>query len=670
MRVVLAFLPEWRYCRQPYLALPALAAHLKRIGHDVRCLDLNLAFLTDLAGDGIGALHGLTVSALGGEEGVGAAAARAGQSSSPDLAAAWVAAATPDWLRDRVRRAFELLRDPLAVPAVRGHRAATNTLDRLWDATRALLAIPSSGTLPTAPEYQEVSLQAVMTAAMSPLNAFRPFMERQADSVAELGPDLVGLSVAAAVQLVPALSLAHALRRRKIAPLVLGGNLVTRLLPQHAGLLGLLDVFDALIYGEGEASLEELLRLLGVGRDVAGAPGTIARSGRRLVIGPPAARRPAASLPTPDFTDTPAEAYLAAMPHLPLLAGRGCYWRRCAFCAHHAGYGRHVLRPAEAVADDMQSLADRHGVSVFTFEDDDLSPAALRALAAVLKQRRAAFRWGCYARLERAFSGALAAELADAGCRYVFFGLESACQRTLERMNKGVTLSHVPALLDACRRAGIFVQLSLQFGYPGETLDEAALALRFVDEHCELIDGVSWQRFRLEGLSPLARNPRHYGLRLLHGLGEELAVYRRFQSSEGMLGDADIGKLVKELSRIVVARSPCFALNHFPAYHAYSHTREELAAWLIAADGAERAQAGALALALRPAVTSPDVILARAGGRVIAFDWRTGQVSTPDAEVAAALVSGVPPGWRVPVRYTHLFSPDEGGGPSGRAQSR
>jgi len=662
MDLALAFVPEWRYCRQPYLALPTLAGHLKRRGHTVRCLDLNLGFLRCLAGEGIHTLHRLAREVL--EEEGGLPAARrdvAGGTTSRAVRLAWVAAADPRWLARRTASALELLRQPAAMSDVAGHRAATITLDRLWDAARAVVLPSSGGLSPTSPDYQEPSLGATLEAVASPRNPFRPFLEREAERIAAGRPAMVGISAAATVQLIPALTLAAALRRCYTGPVVLGGNLIIRLLGRGPALSGLLTHCDALLYGEGEVSLEGVMQRLGQGRDMAGAPGTVTRRAGRLIVGRPAAALEPADLPLPDFGDMPPEDYLAAEPHLPLLAGRGCYWRKCSFCAHHAGYRRHVTRPAEAVADDMQALSDRHGVSTFTFEDDDLSPSFLQRLATVLGSRDSEIHWGCYVRLERRFRAGLARRLAAAGCRYLFFGLESACQHTLDRMNKGVRVADAPAILESCRRAGIFVQLSLQFGYPGETAAQAAETLRFVEDHHHLLDSVSCQPFRLEECSPLARDPESHGVSLVEAPDEELSLYRRFTSAAGRLDREELADLTHRLTQIVVSATPSLVLNRVPAYYAYFHSREELVRWVAAADRRERVNIAALVMGLRQAEVAADTVWRTTGDGVVAFDWRTGTATIAGTEAARALAGDIPPGWRVPVTHAHLFRPRKGG---------
>jgi len=64
-----------------------------------------------------------------------------------------------------------------------------------------------------------------------------------------------------------------------------------------------------------------------------------------------------------------------------------------------------------------------------------------------------------------------------AGFRLLLFGLESANQETLNRINKNLTVS---AIIDSCRlarQAGLFPHITIMFGYPWEDLSQARKTL-------------------------------------------------------------------------------------------------------------------------------------------------------------------------------------------------
>jgi radical SAM superfamily enzyme YgiQ (UPF0313 family) len=64
------------------------------------------------------------------------------------------------------------------------------------------------------------------------------------------------------------------------------------------------------------------------------------------------------------------------------------------------------------------------------------------------------------------------AALKSAGCVEVWMGIESGSQKILDAMDKGLRLSAVYAARERLQQAGIRACYFLQFGYPGEKLDE------------------------------------------------------------------------------------------------------------------------------------------------------------------------------------------------------
>ncbi len=72
----------------------------------------------------------------------------------------------------------------------------------------------------------------------------------------------------------------------------------------------------------------------------------------------------------------------------------------------------------------------------------------------------------------------IVAALQRAGCRTVWIGAESGSQRILDAMEKGTRVEQIAAAARPLHAAGIEVGFFLQFGYPGETLDDIELTLR------------------------------------------------------------------------------------------------------------------------------------------------------------------------------------------------
>jgi anaerobic magnesium-protoporphyrin IX monomethyl ester cyclase len=71
-------------------------------------------------------------------------------------------------------------------------------------------------------------------------------------------------------------------------------------------------------------------------------------------------------------------------------------------------------------------------------------------------------------------------DLRNCGFRMLLFGIESANQRTLDKINKGVKVEEIIPTIRRASEAGLEPHIAVMFGYPWETDTEALNTLRMV----------------------------------------------------------------------------------------------------------------------------------------------------------------------------------------------
>ena len=199
---------------------------------------------------------------------------------------------------------------------------------------------------------------------------------------------------------------------------------------------------------------------------------------------------------TPDFSGLALDRYFCSRLILPLAMSNGCHWHRCTFCLHP---GDHRARSPESVVAAMSGLERLHGTRRFYFVDDSFSPEMLEGLADELLRTGSRFTWYCLARPEAAFDQALSRKLAEAGCGHVLLGLESASQRVLDRMDKGISIRAASQAIDNLCEAGIQAMVFAFTGFPGERREEAATTAAFLASIRGKVSGIVFQRFLLQG---------------------------------------------------------------------------------------------------------------------------------------------------------------------------
>ncbi len=511
----------------PPLALVALASHLRRAGVEVLPVDASVE-----------ALHFLLAPERV-EAGLGRAAGRAG-----------------GWLAGPPGRDLEPWRmTTLLHPADRrplaeaGADDARETVAEAWrpdgfrlDRSRYLAQVGRLNDallVSTAPCHPTVVTLTgcAATAALLADPGLDPYLPYVRDALIPRlrawGPDLVGVSLGYKQQLLPGVALIRAVRAALACPVVVGGALFTSLCRDATGgadearattldlarspavgrvLATVLAPFG--IRGEGEVALLELCRALEDGREVDAVPSLVRpdRGAGRLLLNPLAETLPGRELPPLALDGLPiGRLYLTPLPAAPALTSRGCYWNRCAFCDHGSPIGTRFRQAAVGTVVETLAGYQRDGVSHVYLCDEGTSPAMLRHLAAAVPAAGVGVALGTMARLERSLPG-LVGGAAAAGLRFLSVGLESGCPRVVRAMDKGFTHDTAVAVLEECRRHGVRVQCHVMFGFPGETREEAAETIRFLERFHDRVDFVRACPWVLEPGSPIGRDPGRFGV--------------------------------------------------------------------------------------------------------------------------------------------------------------
>ena len=157
------------------------------------------------------------------------------------------------------------------------------------------------------------------------------------------------------------------------------------------------------------------------------------------------------------------------------MVGRDCWWHRCSFCSWTTLYPSFRVRSPRSLLDEIGMLIKKYGVKE-VFDDTGTFPVGrwLERFCEGMIERgyNKKVRLGCNMKF-----GVLSQEqydlMAKAGFRLLLFGLESAKQMTLDRINKGIKVHDI---IDGCRlakQAGLEPHLTVMVGYPWETREDA-----------------------------------------------------------------------------------------------------------------------------------------------------------------------------------------------------
>ncbi|MFH1215471.1 MAG: radical SAM protein [Pseudomonadota bacterium] len=207
-----------------------------------------------------------------------------------------------------------------------------------------------------------------------PFRTFHQYFRFGADydtigrTVAELAPDLVGISFLFTPYYREGLHAAEAIRAGSGAAIIAGGSHVS------ADPLSILShpAIDFVIRGEGERPLVSFLEAWKEGRDFQTVPNLGWKENDQYRLNDPEENFPLDDLPMPDMSDLPPDRYAyEGKPVAMLLSTRGCP-HRCSFCSVHTTFGHYRRRSNRAILQEMRARWEE-GYRVFDFEDDNLT---------------------------------------------------------------------------------------------------------------------------------------------------------------------------------------------------------------------------------------------------------------------------------------------------------
>ena len=247
---------------------------------------------------------------------------------------------------------------------------------------------------------------------------------------------------------------------------------------------------DLVVSGEGEMTLVEALDTLSrrSDRPLATIPGLCLRTPDGHFLRTPARPivRDLDTMPDPawDLIDVEKYRRMWMARHgyfsMNIVTTRGCPYH-CNWCAKPIYGQRYTTRTPQHVAAEVESLSATYGPDHLWFADDifGLKPGWIEQFASIVAERGSVVPFKCLMRAD-GVTDAIARALDTAGCRTVWIGAESGSQRVLDWMEKGTRVDQIETATRRLHAAGIEVGFFLQFGYPGETLDDIQLTLDMV----------------------------------------------------------------------------------------------------------------------------------------------------------------------------------------------
>lgn len=269
---------------------------------------------------------------------------------------------------------------------------------------------------------------------------------------------------------------------------------------------------DAIVIGEGERTIIELMKALANKESLAPIKGIAYGEGEKVVINERRSLiRNIDEIPFPAYRLFPIDHYrLLRMPNctnndfiMPVLSGRGCTFT-CNFC-YRMDMG---LRPRsnESIIEEIKLLKQNYGVTYIAFSDELLMSSRERTAGLCNDFIKAGLniRWDCNGRLNYARPDVLKL-MKQAGCVFINYGIEAMDDQVLKNMKKALTTQQIIKGIEATLEAGISPGFNIIFGNIGENNETLNKGVEFLLKYD---DGAQMRTIR--PVTPYPGSPLYY----------------------------------------------------------------------------------------------------------------------------------------------------------------
>jgi radical SAM superfamily enzyme YgiQ (UPF0313 family) len=259
---------------------------------------------------------------------------------------------------------------------------------------------------------------------------------------------------------------------------------------------------DLIVRGEAEQTFPEVLKALsGQGNlcEILGitfrSRGGVIRNQNAPVIG--------------DLDTLPLPAYhlcsgIGQNSFITLEIGRGCPFS-CSFCSTNDFFRRRFrLKSSPKVLEQMKYLKDTYGITHFDLVHDMFTVDRKRVVefCQAIIRFGYKFTWSCSARTD-CVDEELLGLMADAGCRSIFFGVETGSSRMQKVIDKNLDLEAAARVVEITGQRRIQITIAMITGFPEEQREDFKASSDFLMNSLRF-DHVYPQ---INLLAPLAETP-------------------------------------------------------------------------------------------------------------------------------------------------------------------
>jgi radical SAM superfamily enzyme YgiQ (UPF0313 family) len=250
---------------------------------------------------------------------------------------------------------------------------------------------------------------------------------------------------------------------------------------------------DYVVVGEADTVVGSLMAALARGERPRDVPGIVSRYDsldREYVAAPLPHNLDIVGGPDYGFTNLDWYVNWNGYRLMPLVGSRGCGWSRCTFCAERFNWR---ARTPELVAEEIEYYTTR-GFRDFVFNESDFNSN----LSFVVRLCKEIIRRGIKAnftaqlRIGKDCDFEYYKTMKEAGFSCLRFGVDGLSENTLKLQRKGYTKEMVMQNLKHCHDLGIYTEINVVIGVPGETDEDVEESADFIIQMTPYIGRVAF----------------------------------------------------------------------------------------------------------------------------------------------------------------------------------
>ncbi|RCX18358.1 radical SAM PhpK family P-methyltransferase [Anaerobacterium chartisolvens] len=184
----------------------------------------------------------------------------------------------------------------------------------------------------------------------------------------------------------------------------------------------------------------------------------------------------------------------------------------CYFCGFNQRAGRLRTASLEAIERELDTLESIGTVKTVNFVDGTFNYPHdhFKDFLKMMTRKKYSFKWNSYLRCQF-MDEETVKMMEESGCEGVYLGIESANQKVLNNMRKGVSLDQYKKGVSLLKKTGIIVHANFILGYVGETKETMKDTVNFINDYAP--DFYRMQMWYLDAGTPIYKDREKYNIK-------------------------------------------------------------------------------------------------------------------------------------------------------------